>query len=468
VNPLLLLSASELARRIRAGDVRAREVVEAHIARIEEVNGSLNALVHARFAAARREADAADQRLAEWPSLELPPLFGVPFTVKESFAVEAMRQTGGLWSRREFVASEDAPTVARLRTAGAIPLGVTNVPELCFWLETNNAVYGRTNNAYDRARTAGGSSGGEGAVVGAGGSPFGLGSDIAGSIRLPAFFNGVFGHKPSAGVAPAEGHFPAASGEAERFVTAGPIARRAEDLMPLLRVLSGDHASLRDPRSVRIGELSVVSIEGDGEHDVHPELVKAQRQAADALARTGARVRVVTLPALRRSFEMYVATLRASSSDAFGDLLSEGKGFRSTTELVRWALGKSRHTLPAIGVALVEPMGDVLDKHMRPYVSAGQALRAELSSLLGPNGVLLYPSYTEPAPRHAATLFPPGRFAYTAILNVLGLPVTQVPLGLSRDGLPLGVQVVAQSGRDHVTIEVAEHIESVFGGWVPP
>src|SRR5688572_11370670 len=133
------MSASELARRIRAGEVRSREVVEAHIARIEQVNGPLNALVHARFDAARREADTADQRLAEWPSLELPPLFGVPFTVKESFAVASLRQTGGLYARRDFVASEDAPTVARLRAAGAILLGVTNVPELCFWLETNNA-----------------------------------------------------------------------------------------------------------------------------------------------------------------------------------------------------------------------------------------------------------------------------------------------------------------------------------------
>jgi fatty acid amide hydrolase 2 len=278
----------------------------------------------------------------------------------------------------------------------------------------------------------------------------------------------VFGHKPSAGVAPADGHFPAPTGPAQRFVTAGPIARRAEDLMLLLRVLSSDHPSLRDPRSVRISELDVVSIEGDGLHAVHPELITAQRQAADALARAGARVRITKLPALRRSFEIYVAMLRTASEAAFADLLSDGKGFHGATELVRWALGKSRHTLPAIGVAMVEPMGELLDKRMRPLIAAGELLRSELAALLGPSGVMLYPSYTAPAPRHASTLFPPGRFAYTAILNVLGLPVTQVPLGLNRAGLPLGVQLVGQPGRDHVTIALAEHIERVFGGWVPP
>src|SRR5207237_4871758 len=132
-----------------------------------------------------------------------------------------------------------APTVGGLRAAGAIPLGVTNLSELCMWMESNNRVYGRTGNAYDPRRTAGGSSGGEGAIVGAAGAPFGLGSDIGGSIRMPAFFNGVFGHKPTGGLVPNSGQFPMAHGPALRYLTTGPIARHAEDLMPLLRILAG-------------------------------------------------------------------------------------------------------------------------------------------------------------------------------------------------------------------------------------
>ena len=244
MEPLLLASAQQLARQIRQREVTSEQVVGAHIAYLRRVNPRLNAIVHDRYEAALREARLADQRTAEGG--ELPPLHGVPCTIKECFAFEGMPHTSGLMARRGRVATADAPAVARLRAAGAIPLGVTNLSELCMWMESNNRVYGRCHNPYDLGRTAGGSSGGEGAVVGAGGSPFGLGSDVGGSIRMPAFFNGVFGHKPSPGLVPSSGQHPPAYGRIWRYAVTGPICRRAEDIYPLMRVLSGPHDS--DPR----------------------------------------------------------------------------------------------------------------------------------------------------------------------------------------------------------------------------
>ena len=211
----LTRSASEMARALRAGEVSSLELVELHIARIKAVNPVLNAVVAERYELARQEARAADEALAAAGDEEaLSPLLGVPCSIKECFALEGMPQASGLVKRKDIRATSDATTVARLRQAGAIPVGVTNTSELCMWMESANRLYGRTSNPYDPTRIVGGSSGGEGAIVGAGGTPFGLGSDIGGSIRMPAFFNGVFGHKPSGGLVPGTGQYPMAENEA--------------------------------------------------------------------------------------------------------------------------------------------------------------------------------------------------------------------------------------------------------------
>src|SRR3954449_5018896 len=223
---VLRASALELAAAIRAGELTSREVVEAHIARLEAFQPRTGAVAVPRYDAAREAAGAADA----WSGGERPPLHGVPCTIKESFACEGLPNAAGRVSRRDVRAEVDAPTVANLRAAGAIPLGLTNTSELCMWMESTNKLYGRSSSAYDARRTAGGSSGGEGAAVGSGGSPFGLGADIGGSVRFPAYFNGVFGHKATPGVVTNEGQFPAAEGDSDRLLATGPICRRAEDL----------------------------------------------------------------------------------------------------------------------------------------------------------------------------------------------------------------------------------------------
>ncbi|MCS6912558.1 MAG: amidase [Myxococcales bacterium] len=461
---------------IRTRQVSSREVVEAHIRRIEAVNGRLNAVVRDRFAEARREADEADARVRSAPAESLPPLLGVPCTIKESFALRGMPQTAGLVARRGVVADKDAPTVERLRRAGAIPVGVTNLSELCMWMESNNRVYGRTRNPYDPRRIVGGSSGGEGAIIGAGGVPFGLGADIGGSIRLPAFFCGVFGHKPSGGLVPNTGQFPIASGPALRYLTTGPLCRRAEDLWPLLRLLAGpdgqDSAcqdiALGEPSSVHIHELDVISIESNGIRPPSAELLAAQRRCAEALAAAGARVRLVTLPLLRLSRDIWSAMLEASGGPTFRELLFQGRHVSLPRELVRWALRRSPHTLPALALTLLERAPELMPQRRRAALEAGQLLRRQLTALLGPQSVLLYPSYPTVAPRHLRPLWPPFNWVYTAIVNVMELPATQVPLGLGPSSLPLGVQVVAAWGNDHLCIAVAQFLERTFGGWVPP
>ncbi len=475
MDELLSRSAIQLADFIRRGEVSSLEVVEAHIAAIERCNPRINAVVATRFEVARAEAQAADEQLGR--SAEgLGVFHGVPCTIKESFALEGMPNTAGLVTRQGRVADEDATAVARLRAAGAIPLGVTNVSELCMWLESSNRVYGRTANPYDAARIPGGSSGGEGAIVGAGASPIGLGADIGGSIRLPAFFCGAFGHKPTGGMVPGTGQFPIAENDALRYMTTGPIVRRAEDLHPFLKVIAGPDGidpecrefDLGDPAGVAIDHLSVVYVADNGVTPVSAELRAAHRRCADHLDRGGARVREAQIPGLRRSFEIWGAMLGAASDTSFSELLGEGEAIGVARELARWAFGRSPHTLAALGLAAVEKVPLFHGRRGAALVAAGQQLQQDLEAVIGAEGVMLFPVYPEVAPRHHVPLLRPHAAAYTAIINVMELPSTQVPLGLNENGLPLGVQVVGARGNDHLTIAVAAELEHAFGGWVPP
>jgi len=475
IDPLVTLSASRLARMIRTREVSSREVVQAHIRHTSHVNEALRAVVATRFDEALREADEADARVAGLSPEQIPPLLGVPCSIKEAFALEGMPNTAGLASRLGRRASEDATAVERLRAAGAIPLGVTNVSELCMWMETDNRLYGRTNNPYDLGRTPGGSSGGEGAIVGAGGVPFGLGSDVAGSIRMPAFFNGVFGHKPTGGLIPNTGQFPMAHNEARRYLTTGPLCRKAEDLYPLVRILAGpdgrdncEETPVATPSNVVLRHLTVLDVPDNGVVAVREDLREAQRRAGDALAAAGARVRKVRVPGLRRSFEIWASMLEAAGGPTFAELMGDGRPVRPETELMRWLLRRSPHTLPAIGLAFLERLPKVLPSRASRGVQAGLDLRRDLVERIGDNGVMLFPSYPQPAPRHHAPILAPLSWIYTAVINVLELPSTQVPLGLDRNGLPLGVQVVAAHGHDHLCMAVAAELERAFGGWVPP
>ena len=473
---LLTLSGTRLAQMIRTGEVSSLDVVNLHIDHIRKVNPSINAVVKERFDAAREEAKEADRRIKNSAPESLPLFLGVPCTIKESFMLTGMPNTSGLVARRNVIADHDATAVERMKKAGAIPLGVTNVPELCMWMETDNRLYGRTNNPYNPGHIVGGSSGGEGAIVGAGGSPFGLGADIGGSIRMPAFFNGVFGHKASGGLVPNTGQYPMARNKALKYLTTGPIVRRAEDLMPLLKIMAGPDR--KDPgctdmkigsvSDVKLRGLSVIDVQDNGRTRVSDDLKKAQRAAAEFLESKGAIIKRTSVAGLKKSFDVWASMLSASDQESFSASLGGGTAIRPLSEMIRWTLRISDHTLPSLVLAMSEHLFKYMPERTRKLVAAGEALREELTNLIGKNGIMLYPSYSRPAPKHRNPLLTPFDFAYTAILNMMELPVTQVPLGLNKKGLPLGMQVASVHGNDHVTIAVALELEKAFGGWVPP
>ncbi|KAJ1481622.1 amidase signature domain-containing protein [Baffinella frigidus] len=278
---LLGLSAVRQAELLRERTILSVDLLGAYIARIRQVArlatqpGSwvvavveLRCEVDERFEAALEEAKQADKRLDQaaffrGESFPLPPLLGVPFSAKEAFAVQGMPNTSGLVSRIGVRAASDAAAVARLKEAGAICICVSNCSELCMWMESYNFVYGLTNNPYSRAHSVGGSSGGEAALVSAACVSFGLGSDVGGSIRIPAAFCGIFGHKCTGGVVSNDGQYPIAGGSCQKMLTTGPMARHAIDLLPLLRALSPATSALSD-RKLDLRRLRVVSIAQSG------------------------------------------------------------------------------------------------------------------------------------------------------------------------------------------------------------
>jgi fatty acid amide hydrolase 2 len=444
--------------------VTSREVVDAHIAQLQRAQPRTNAVVAERYGQAREAADRADERVRAGG--DLPPLLGVPCTVKECFALEGMPQAAGLVSRRDFRATGNAPAVQRLLDAGAIPLAVTNTSELCMWWgASDNKLYGRSSSAYSSRRTSGGSSGGEGAAVGSGGSPFGLGSDIGGSIRIPAFFNGVFGHKPTPGLVPNDGQFPLATGGAARMLATGPLARRAEDLMPLVRVLSG-RDDLPDPAGVELNGLPVLGVESAGAVPVRADVRHAIRRASEHLATAGAAVEEKRFGRLVRSFELLMAGLSTDEA-MFRDLLGAGEARGARQLWPEFVRGRSPHMLPSIVIATFEKGRRLTERRTQKLVKLGEHLAEEVGEAIG-DGVLLYPTHPTVVPLHHRSLLRPWGCAYAGAFNVMGFPVTQVPLGLTRRGLPTGVQVAARPGNDHVAIAVALELERRFGGWVPP
>lgn len=473
------MSAQHIATAIRSGDLTARAVVEAHIEVLKR-HRALNAVAKPRFDAARREADEADQAVAQAPATDtLPPLLGVPVTVKELIAVAGMPNTGGFPHRRRVRPRADAPAVARLREAGAIIVAITNAAGPLYWIETNNPLYGRVNNPYDPRRTAGGSSGGDGAAVSIGGAPVALGSDLGGSLRVPAFFNGVFAHLPSVGLVPNTGHFPMTAGGVRRSLYLGPITRHAEDLHPVLQAMAGPHES--DPNSalLELGDPATVPLEGMRVYlstassltQPRREVAEARERAAASLEHAGAHVAELPLPELRWAMGYALATIAgemdfaATVEEVLGTAIPRRYSLRRIPRNAVLTLASA--PVAALRLAETAPARTVRTRAVRRLVSAARRASEQITATIG-DGVLLHPPFPRLAPRHYTTYGQPWLLANTAAFNFLGLPATQVPMGISPSGLPTGVQVSAAPGNDHVAIRVAQHLERVTGGWTPP
>nr|XP_040137531.1 fatty-acid amide hydrolase 2 isoform X2 [Ictidomys tridecemlineatus] len=430
--PLLLLSAIQLAKLIRQRKVKCIDVVQAYINRIKDVNPMINGIVKYRFEAAKKEAYAVDQRLSEKledeSTLEKEwPFLGVPLTVKEAFQLQGMPNSSGLVNRRDAISKTDATVVALLKKAGAIPIGITNCSELCMWYESSNKIYGRSNNPYDLQHIVGGSSGGEGCTLAAACSVIGVGSDIGGSIRMPAFFNGIFGHKPSPGVVSNQGQFPMAGEAQEPFQCTGPMCRYAEDLIPMLRVMAGPGIKkLKLDAKVHLQHLKFYWMEHDGGSllmsKVDQDLILAQRKVVAHLENIlGASVQHVKLKEMKYSFQLWITMMSTKGHDGkepvkFVDLLGDhGKPINPLWELIKWCLGLSVYTIPSIGLALFEEKLKYNQEKYKKFKAVEESLHKELVEMLGDDGVFLYPSHPTVAPKHHVPLTRPFNFAYTGL-----------------------------------------------------
>jgi fatty acid amide hydrolase 2 len=475
---LLILPARELARRIAGGEVSARAVVAAHIDRLRAIDPVVNAVTADRFDAALADADLVDAKRAAGETL--PMFAGVPFTVKEMISLRGMPHTLGTLDRRDRRAEADATVVQRLRAAGAIPLCTTNVPEWGFWFETDNLIYGRTRNPWNLSRAAGGSSGGEAAVIAGGASPFGIGSDIGGSIRIPAAFCGVYGHKPSPGLIPLTGHYPvyasgpdAAMVQHSPYLVIGPLARSACDLLPLLRVMAGPDGIDPNAVPVAIGDRTAVDwrrtrvllLEDPRIRLVpraSPEVRAAVQQAAQVLRDAGATVHAVEPALFRDAVELWAAALRGSGSRTIGESTGLTSMRALASALAAHVLRRPTHSMPVLLFVLGETVARVRTRDLDAFAARLAEVRARFDGLLGADGILLMPPHPRTAPRHGRPMLRPFDFAYTAIFNALRVPVTAVPVARAHDGLPLGVQIVGREGEDHRCIAAAELLESVL------
>lgn len=484
-DPLLLMPATILAAKICSGEVSSESVVSAFTARIRVVAPLLVAVVDERFEAALEEARAVDRLVRGTPPEDRPallarkPFLGVPITAKAPVGIQGLVFDVGLKCRRGVVAERDSDAVAAMREAGAIPLALTNVSELAMWWESYNKVHGRTRNPHDLRRIPGGSSGGEGSLLAAAGSVLGLGTDIGGSIRMPAFFNGVFGHKPSPGMVSNGGQFPNVEGHQVDFLGTGPLCRYAQDLAPALAALAGPENArqvlrLHDPVNLKNVKVHVVYEAGRcfTLSAIHPDVRKAVKDVATHLQQTvGLQVSAAKLPSLRHSFEMWTAMMTSGDSPTFSDLLRDsGCPISPGKELLRWMAGMSPHTFLTISLVLVEKLSPGKDSATsRRLCAKAEALRRDLETLLGEDGVLLLPTHPEPAPYHSVPTFRAFNFAYAGVFNVLYLPATACPVGLGeKSGLPVGVQIVAARNNDRLCLAMAAEIERAFGGWRDP
>jgi amidase len=428
VEEIWLCGAVEIADLVRERVVSSFEVVEAFLGRIEAVNPTINAVVVLAGERAIAEALAADASLAHGHSLG--PLHGVPFTAKDVFDTAGVETSAGIPERVGVVPTEDAVVIARMRRAGAILLGKTNVPAGGSGGVTDNPVHGRTSNPYDPERSPAGSSGGEAAIQGAGGSAIGLGSDSGGSLRLPAHYCGVAALKPTTGRVPNTGAFGHLGGLTDTRTQIGPLSRFVQDLAPVLELLAGPDGRdagvvpmpRADPNAVDLSELRVAFYTDDGSTATTPDTAAAVRDAADALAQGG-------------------ATVTEARPNAIG---------RDALDLTRryWAWEE------LTGGESVRLLAD------------WDGFRTRMLAFMDSFDLIVCPTSPGPADLHGNGI--ETMFHYTLPFSLTGQPCVVVPSGRSHEGLPIAVQIVAGAWREDAAIAAARSIETTLGGWRRP
>lgn len=461
------LSAAELARLIKARSVSPVEVVEAYLNRIRILNPALNAIVTLAPDVIEKAKEAEG---TAYRGGRLGPLHAVPLTVKDTIDTKGLRTTSGCAMRAFRIPESDARAVARLKAAGAIILGKTNTAEMAMDYTSENPVFGKANNPHDPSRTPGGSSGGEAAAIAACISPAGIGSDLAGSIRVPAHFCGVAGFKPATGSVPSAGQFPASTGPYSLGSTIGPMARRIEDLHLLFNVLSRGRQSEAVPGSInnleaRRPELRSLQVAYYTDDDVAPvtdETRRAVETAAQALGEAGLVSEERRPPGVELGHDLWLKLFARASvvqlRDAYAGQEEKGGSF------VRWRLATAGETTP-----------ETLDDYISSWLERDR-LRAALIRWMDATPLIVAPVGATPAFEHdARKVTVAGQrvstfraFSYSQTFNVFDLPVVVVPAGRSLEGLPIGVQIIGRPGEEGVVFAAAWIVEEALGGYQKP
>jgi amidase len=434
-NELIEMSGTRQGELIRNGAITSEELIHAHLERIDEVNPTLNAAIEILREPALVAARESDRRRAAGRMLSA--IDGVPFSVKDSIEVGGtVCSAGTLGYSNAPPSTRDATLVARLRAAGAIPIARTNLPDLLFAFESDNLIHGRTNNPYAQDRTSGGSSGGEAALIAACGSPFGLGSDCAGSVRVPAHFCGIASLKPTSGRLARTGHIPPAGGWIETLWQIGPMARHASDLETLMPILLGpdgiDHTVVPMPYAQPADSLRIAFFTDNGIAPCDPETVATVRRAAQELGAVEC-----TPPGVEDSYDLEMKVLGPDGGDGL------------------------RRFLKSIGSHRTHPLLDGWLDKLEPYrnKNGGGELfdfRSRMHAFLRDYDAILSPVSATPALPHGTSIDDRNfrGFSYTMTYNLTGWPAGVVRLGTSSSGLPIGVQVAAHPWREDVVLSI--------------
>lgn len=454
-------TVTELAAAIRSKEISSRELLDVYVERIERMNGPINAVVTLDVDRARAAATVADEATARGD--ELGPLHGLPITIKDAIEVEGVRSTGGAVALKDHVPTTDAYAVTKLKRAGAVIFGKTNVPEWSGDLQTFNEIFGTTNNPWDNSRVPGGSSGGPAAAVACGFTSFEVGTDIGGSIRVPSHCCGVFGIKPSFGVVPQRGYLDQVGGgttDADINVF-GPIARSADDLELLLGVLAGPppenevawRLDLPAPRQSQSSDYRIGVWFDAPDHPVDADMLALLRNAADKLADAGAKVEDAHPPVdfaeqVGVFMTMITAAISPSMADEIADTMSGSHRAWLRAELQRAALRAKWAEWFDTYDALLCP---VMLTPAIPHTQDGDFF----SRTVDVNGA-------------AESYF--KLVSWTGLIGIAGLPSAVPPIGRTPGGLPVGVQVVTPYLRDREAIKLASIIADVTSGGydVPP
>jgi len=432
-----------IVRMIEQREVSPVEVVEAHLEQISRLNPGLNAIV-------TLAPDVLERARAAEGATTRGPLHGVPITVKDTIETAGLRTTSGSKLRADYVPVTDAPAVARLKAAGAIILGKTNAAEMAMDYTADNPVFGRTNHPLNPELSPGGSSGGEAVAIATYMSPGGLGSDLAGSVRIPAHFCGICGLKPTTGRVPGELQFPPGIGPYSLGAVIGPMARTVVDLQLLLQALSKDpfERQAQDLRGLRVAWYT-----DDGVAPVTEETVHAVRTAAQALSDAGLIVDERRPPHVERGNELW---LKMFSRASVVQLRNVYKGReREGGSFVSWRLGTAENSSPL-----------TLDEYIAMWMERDR-LREELLEWIETTPLIVAPVGSTPAYPHDTLKVRVGdstfgtfkAFSYAQTFNVFDLPVVTVPAGRSNDGLPIGVQIAGPPFEEEMVLRAAEIIE---------